>query len=244
MNGTILKTALFSAVSCMTFGGVSGTGIAATQERIDHNRGARADAEAGFQTWLWAFRTHALAQGISAATLDRELAGLSFNARTIALDRDQPVNRVQEGPILPGYLERRLTPSRIEPGRALAVRLDDILDRAEADYGVPGEIVLGIWGMETNYGGYTGNFDAVRALASLAFDGRREELFTRELVAALQMIDRGLARRDQMTGSWAGALGNPQFLPSSYMTYAVDQDGDGKPNIWGSRADTVASIAN
>ena len=98
--------------------------------------------------------------------------------------------------------------------------------------------------METSYGGYTGNFDSVRALASLAFDGRREDLFTRELVAALKMIDQGLARRDQMTGSWAGALGNPQFLPTSYLRYAVDRDGDGRPNIWGSRADTVGSIAN
>ncbi|MGB7404277.1 MAG: lytic murein transglycosylase [Pacificimonas sp.] len=210
---------------------------------IDPNRAARSDAATGFQNWLAGFRQKALDAGVSAETLDRELAGLTYNPRVVSLDRQQPVNRVTNTPILPGYLQRRLTATRIDPGKRLVVELDDVLERAEAEYGVPGDIILGIWGMETNYGGYTGNFDALRSLATLAFDGRREELFTRELIAALQMIDEGQARRQQMIGSWAGALGNPQFLPTSYRNHAVDFDGNGKANIWGSYADTVGSIA-
>ncbi|MEO0500024.1 MAG: lytic murein transglycosylase [Pseudomonadota bacterium] len=216
----------------------------AAAQWVDPNRAASADAANAFQGWLRGFRDTALAAGVGAATLDRELAGLTYNPRVVRLDRSQPEGRTSTGPILPGYLERRLTPSRIEPGRRLAVELDDELARVERDYGVDGEVILGIWGMETNYGGYTGNFDAVRSLATLAFDGRREALFTGELIAALKMIDGGLTRRDQMIGSWAGALGNPQFLPSSYLKLAVDGDGDAKPDIWGSAPDTLGSIAN
>ncbi|MBV7256934.1 lytic murein transglycosylase [Pacificimonas sp. WHA3] len=212
--------------------------------QADPNRVAAGDAANGFQNWLAGFRAKAVSAGISAEIVDRELAGLTYNPTVVRLDRQQPVNRVTDDPILPGYLARRLTPTRIDPGRRLALSLNDVLVRAEAETGVDGDIILGIWGMETNYGGYTGDFDAVRSLATLAFDGRREGLFTRELIAALEMIDRGLARRGQMVGSWAGALGNPQFLPTSYLKHAVDYDGDTKANIWGSRADTIGSIAN
>lgn len=222
----------------------TGASAADAQERADPNRAAQDDAASAFQTWLRGFRAKAIEQGVSAAVLDRELPGLTYNPKVVGYDRSQPVNRVTSGPILPGYLARRLVPSRIEPGRRLAVSLDPALKRAEAETGVDGNTILGIWGMETNYGGYTGDFDAVRSLATLAFDGRREELFTRELIAALKMIDDGKARRDQMIGSWAGALGNPQFLPTSYAKHAVDADGDGKPNIWSSETDTIASIAN
>ncbi len=236
-----IKT-IFSALALLAL--AAGASPVSAQERSDPNRAAQANAAPAFQNWLRGFRAKALAEGVSADVLDRELTGLTYNSRVVAYDRDQPVNRVSEGPILPGYLERRLVPSRIEPGRRLAVSLDPVLTRAEAETGVDGNIILGIWGMETNYGGYTGDFDAVRSLATLAFDGRREELFTRELIAALKMIDSGKARRDQMIGSWAGALGNPQFLPTSYLEHAVDADGDGRPNIWSSETDTVASIAN
>jgi|TARA_R100000501_G_scaffold12618_1_gene23279 lytic murein transglycosylase len=232
------------------FGGMVSLAILAgavpvqAQSREDPNRAARADAATGFQSWLQGFRARAIEAGVAPATLDRELDGLTYNPRVVQLDRDQPSSRTSSGPILPGYLERRLVPSRIEPGRRLAVSLNDQLLRAERETGVSGDTILGIWGMETNYGGYTGDFDAVRSLATLAFDGRREELFTDELLAALKMIDEGRARRDQMIGSWAGALGNPQFLPTSYLQHAIDYDGDGRANIWGSRADTIGSIAN
>jgi len=109
---------------------------------------------------------------------------------------------------------------------------------------VPGEIILGIYGMETSYGAVTGNFDVGRSLATLAWDGRRAKLFTTELDAVLTIVERKLAPASQLRGSWAGAMGRPQFLPSSYLAYAIDGDGDGRADIWDSEADTLASIAN
>ena len=235
------------SLSCMTlagaaFGGAMIAGEAAAQ-RDDPNRAASDNAEAAFAAWLIEFREHALEEGISEATLDRELGGLSLDERAVRLDRRQP----DVGPgraLFTDYLERRLTQSRVDRGVRVQPSVAGSLARAEAEYGVPGEVILAVWGMETSYGAVTGDFDVLRALASLAFDGRREELFTRELVAALRMIDRGLASRERMTGSWAGAMGNSQFLPSSYLNHAVDLDGDGRPNIWGSEPDTLGSIAN
>ncbi|EMD84550.1 lytic murein transglycosylase [Pacificimonas flava] len=219
---------------------LSGSAMAQT---VDPNRAAQADPEGAFQSWLQTFRTRALQEGISPATLDRELSNLELSERTIELDRRQP----DVGPgrsLYSDYIARRLTQPRIDGGVRLYPQVAPTLEKAEAEYGVPGEIVLAIWGMETSYGAVTGNFDVVRSLASLAFDGRREALFTKELVAALKIIDANDASRSRMTGSWAGAMGNSQFLPTSYLTYAVDFDGDGHPNIWGSESDTIASIAN
>ncbi|MBZ6378575.1 MULTISPECIES: lytic murein transglycosylase [Pacificimonas] len=211
--------------------------------RIDHNRAAKPNAEAAFEDWLLDFRAQALASGVDAEVVDRELAGLTLDERAIRLDRRQP----DVGPgraLFADYLPRRLTPQRISAGVRMKPQVAPALAEAEREFGVPGDIVLAIWGMETAYGAVTGDFDVIRALASLAFDGRREALFTRELIAALRMIDEGLATRQSMTGSWAGAMGNSQFLPTSYLEHAVDQDGDGRPNIWGSEPDTIGSIAN
>lgn len=209
----------------------------------DPNRVARPGAEAAFDTWLQEFRVVAREAGISEATLDRELASVELNRRAIELDRRQP----DVGPgraLFSDYLPRRLTPQRIAAGVRIKPQVSRALEQAEERFGVPGDIVLGIWGMETAYGAITGNFDVISALATLAFDGRREALFTRELVAALRMIDEGMADRGRMKGSWAGAMGNSQFLPSSYLKHAVDLDGIGGPNIWGSETDTIGSIAN
>jgi membrane-bound lytic murein transglycosylase B len=200
--------------------------------------------EMRFQKWLADFRARAAGEGISAGTLSSALDRVTYSPRVVELDRAQPDDsRPQSVPLFSDYLAARLVPARINPGKRLAAELDPTLRAVQARYGVPPEIMLGIWGMETSYGGYTGNFDLVRSLASLAFDGRREALFTRELIAALRMIDSGVPR-SRLVGSWAGATGNPQFLPSSYLTHAVDFDGDGTADIWQSRADTAASIAN
>jgi lytic murein transglycosylase len=122
-------------------------------------------------------------------------------------------------------------------------QVSGLLPRIEATYGVPGKMLLSIWGHETHYGNYTGDFDLARSLATLAYEGRRRDLFAGEFVAVLKMADRGVPR-ERLKGSWAGAFGNPQFLPSVYLTTAVDGDGDGDRDIWHSRADTLASIAN
>ncbi len=211
----------------------------------DPARGASATADSDFSLWLAEFRKRALAAGIRAEVLDRELSGLTFNRRVIGYDRAQPDDsRPQTVPQFSDYIARRLTPSRINPGREIARNYAPTLNAVEAQYGVPTEILIGIWGMETNYGGYTGNFDLIRSLASLAFDGRREALFSGELLGALKMIDQGMVSRSRLLGSWAGATGQSQFLPTSYFKHAVDFDGDGKADIWNSRADVAASIAN
>ena len=196
-----------------------------------------------FGRWLEKYRAEAQGRGLPAPWLDEALTGVSFNARVVELDRSQPDDSGQRN-VFAGYLARRLTADRVARGQAEKATWGSALARVEAAHGVPGPILLGIWGMETDYGRVTGNLDTIRALASLAFDGRREALFTRELDAAVRMVGEGRASRQQMRGSWAGAMGQPQFLPSSYLSFAVDGDGDGRADIWGSVPDTLASIAN
>lgn len=197
-----------------------------------------------FQSYLAGVRTRAIAQGVAAATVDREFAGLTLNPRVVALDRGQPGNVLSNSfsPFAP-YRAQHVDAARIDRGRSVYRAQRPRLAAIEAQTGVPESIMVAIWGHETNYGSYTGNFDLVRSLASLAFDGRRRTLFEGELIAALTMIDRGTPR-SQLKGSWAGATGNPQFLPSIYLRVARDGDGDGRADIWNSQPDTLASIAN
>lgn len=207
---------------------------------------AAASPATGFHAFLQKVRADALAADVRPQTLDAVLPYLVYDQRVVDLDRSQPDDGgpTAAPPPLAAYLARRLDAYRIDGGRSRIARLQPQLLAFESRFGVPGAILLGIWGMETNYGSYTGNFDIFRSLASLAYDGRRRVLFTGELIAALQIVDRGMAQRSALTGSWAGAMGNPQFLPSSYLKMAVDGDGDGRADIWNSEADTLASIAN
>jgi lytic murein transglycosylase len=197
-----------------------------------------------FQSYLAGVRAKAVAGGVAAATVDREFTGLTLNPRVVELDRGQPGNVLSTSfsPFAP-YRAQHVDAARIGRGRSVYLTQRTRLAAIEADTGVPEAIMVAIWGHETNYGAYTGNFDIVRSLASLAFDGRRRTLFEGELIAALTMIDRGVPR-SQLTGSWAGAMGNPQFLPSIYLRVARDGDGDGRADIWSSQPDTLASIAN
>jgi lytic murein transglycosylase len=197
-----------------------------------------------FGAWLDGYRAAAKARGVSPATLDAVLSGMTPSDRVIELDRAQPGDSGSAAARFDTYLARRLDASRISGGTAALERSNTPLATAYAKSGVPAGVVLGIWGMETSYGRVTGDFDIVRSLATLAWEGRRRTLFTKELDAAVDIIDRGLATRSQLRGSWAGAMGQPQFLPSSFLSHAVDGDGDGRSDIWGSEADTIASIAN
>lgn len=200
--------------------------------------------DAAFRSYLGAVRGRAIQQGVSPATVDREFAGLTLNPRVIALDQRQPGNpqSTSFSPFAP-YRAEHVDAARIGRGRTVYQAQRARLSAIERETGVPESIMVAIWGHETNYGSYTGDFDLVRSLASLAFDGRRRSLFEGELIAALKMIDRGTPR-SQLKGSWAGATGNPQFLPSIYLRLARDGDGDGRADIWNSQADTLASIAN
>ncbi len=205
---------------------------------------AAAQDNSGFQSYLVSLRGKAIAQGISAATFDRTVAGLSYNARVVELDRDQPGGSTNS-PIPPfaPYKARHVDASRIADGRAKYRALRPLLSKIERETGVPESIMVAIYGHETNYGRVLGGFDLPQALATLAYEGRRRDLFEGEFLATLKMIDRGVPR-GALKGSWAGAFGYPQFLPSVYLRLAVDGDGDGDKNIWSSEADGLASIGN
>jgi lytic murein transglycosylase len=200
--------------------------------------------ESGFRVYLAQVRQRALGEGVSAATLDRVLPSISFNERVVRLDKQQPEGS-SDAPVpnFAPYKARHVDASRISRGRAKYAELRPLLARIENETGVPEEIMIAIYGHETNYGAVTGNFNAPEALASLAYEGRRRSLFEAELVAVLKMIDRGVPQY-AITGSWAGALGKPQFLPSVYLRLARDGDGDGYADIWRSEVDAMTSIAN
>lgn len=220
---------LFAAVVAVTF-------FSATAH-------AQADSEEqGFQGYLQLLAARARAEGVGEATIARGISGLTLNHRVIELDRDQPGGGSSSAiaPFEP-YRRRHVDAARINGGRRQHQAITGQLAELERKFGVPGPILLAIWGHETNYGSYTGNFDLLRSLATLAYEGRRRDLFADEFIAALKMMDRGVPR-SRLVGSWAGAFGNPQFLPSVYLRVAVDGDGDGFADIWSSRSDTLSSI--
>ncbi len=205
---------------------------------------AQSVSSSGFQSYLQQVRQKALQQGVSARTLDRVLPGLTYNPRVIELDQSQPGGRPRSAiPPFAPYQRRHITPQRIANGKAAYRRLVSKLVDVERETGVPGHIIMSIYGKETNYGSYTGNFDIPRSLATLAYEGRRRALFEGELLAVLKMIDGGVPQ-SALKGSWAGAMGKPQFLPSVYLRLAKDGNGDGYADIWNSEYDAVASIAN
>lgn len=200
--------------------------------------------ELSFDAYLQLLMARARAEGVSEGTIQRMTAGLTPNDRVIQLDRAQPGTPTRTGyPLLAPYISSHVDSARIGGGRNLYIENRPSLRRIEAEYGVPGEIVLAIFGHETAYGQVKGGFDLSRALATLAWEGRRRELFASEFVDLLKIADKGFDRSD-LVGSWAGAFGNPQFLPSVYLRLAKDGDGDGKADLFHSRADTYASIAN
>jgi membrane-bound lytic murein transglycosylase B len=197
-------------------------------------------ADTDFPTWLRQFRADALERGIRADTLDRSLTGIQPIPRVIELDRRQPESTLT----FDQYIERVINDRRVETGRQMLVTHKDLLEQVSAKYRVQPRFIVALWGIETDFGRITGDYPIFAALATLAHDGRRSNFFRGELLNALRMVDRGLADPQRMRGSWAGAMGQSQFMPSSFLAYAVDHDGDGKPDLWGSQSDVFASIAN
>jgi len=196
--------------------------------------------EPGFARWLDGVRASARAAGISEATLHAAFDGVRFLPRVVEQDRAQPefTRSVWD------YLDSAVSPQRVMRGqdRLLQVRAD--ADAAATRYGVPASILVAIWGMESNYGSNYGDIPTIDALATLGFEGRREDWARGQLLAALKILQNGDIDRAHMIGSWAGAMGQTQFLPSNFLAYAVDADGDGRRDIWGSMADVLASTAN
>ena len=197
----------------------------------------------GFQRYLQLVASKARGQGVSQQAIDSALGGLTYNPRVVALDRAQPGSRSASPPPFRDYYLRHIGAARINGGRAALAENAALIGPMAAQYGVPSQLIVAIWGKETFYGRIKGDFDLARSLASLAYEGRRRDLFEGELIALMKMLDRGVPRA-RMLGSWAGAFGNPQFLPSVYLRVARDGDGDGDADIWNDREDTFASIAN
>ncbi|MGC5797892.1 lytic murein transglycosylase [Sphingomonas sp. NFX23] len=224
---TWLRNGAFGAIAMLSVGGP-----------------AVAQDDAGFQSYMRELRQQALADGVSARTADAVFPTLTLNPRVIELDRAQPgATNSSAIPAFAPYRTQHVDAARIARGRQTYQAQRYRLQRIEQQTGVPESVMVAIWGHETNYGSYTGDFDLLRSLASLAYEGRRRSLFAGEFIAGLKMLDRGVTR-SQLKGSWAGAMGNPQFLPSIYLRIARDGDGDGRADIWNSPADTLASIGN
>ncbi|CAN5399082.1 lytic murein transglycosylase [soil metagenome] len=192
-----------------------------------------------FDAWLAAFKQKALAAGLTQQLLDRELDGVTPDPKVISLDGRQPEFSKPVG----DYIKGVISDDRVAVGQGKREALT-FLPGIESRYGVPRDILLAVWAMESAFGKLQGNFDVVRSMASLAADGRRRTWAEGELIAALKIIDSGEVTRAQLRGSWAGAMGQTQFLPSNYLTTAVDNDGDGHRDIWGSDSDSLASAAN
>lgn len=193
-----------------------------------------------FREWLEGVRAEAVKRGLKPETISSSLDGLKPIPRVIELDRKQPEFTLT----LNQYLSRVVNKNRVIKGRRLLKENAALLAEVTAKHPVQPRFIVALWGIETDFGRLTGGFSVIRALATLAHDGRRSAYFRKELFNALTIVDQGHITAEKMMGSWAGAMGQSQFMPSSFLNYAVDYNGDGRRDIWTTRADVFASAAN
>lgn len=193
-----------------------------------------------FEAWIDDFKVRAQTAGIQEQILNEALSGISPNMRVIELDRKQPEGKKT----FSAYLDLVVTGKRIQKGRALLAEHRPILEKIGREYGVPPQYIVALWGIESSYGANTGGFSVVESLATLAWEGRRRDFFTGELVKALKILQGNHISLENMKGSWAGAMGQNQFMPSSFFNFAVDYNHDGRRDIWSDKADIFASTAN
>jgi len=194
----------------------------------------------GFETWLADFEAEALGRGISSQTVEAALSGVERIPRVIELDRRQPKSPRD----FCGYLDRRLTETRIARGRRVLKEQRVLLGQISAEYGVPSRYLVALWGLETNFGDYLGDFPVIGSLVTLAHDARRGDVFREQALAALRIVEEGHHDPQGMKGSWAGAIGQVQLMPTTFLEYAVDYDGDGRKDVWTSLPDALATAAN
>lgn len=199
-----------------------------------------AKAAPEFETWVANFKEDAKRQGISQKTLDKAFVGVAPVKRIIELDRKQPEGTMT----FAQYKNRVISDARIAQGRKMYQKHKQLLEETAKNYGVPAQYIVALWGVETSYGNNTGGFGVVTALSTLAHDGRRSSFFRKELINALKILDEGHITLEDMKGSWAGAMGQNQFMPSSFHAFAVDGNNDGRRDIWTSLPDVFASTAN
>ncbi len=202
--------------------------------------GTASAASDGFGAWLEGFEAEALERGISGQTLEAALAGVEPIPRVIELDRRQPRSPRD----FCGYLDRRLTETRIARGRRVWKEHRALLKEITAEYGVPSRYLVALWGLETNFGDYLGDFPVIASLVTLAYDSRRGDVFREQVFAALRIVEEGHHDPRSMKGSWAGATGQVQLMPTTFLEYAVDYDGDGRKDVWTSLPDSFATAAN
>jgi len=213
--------------------------VLALANALQANASTAEDSEA-FASCVKQLMLKAKEASISSATIDQTLTNVSHNPRVIELDRQQPEFTTS----FADYLNRRVTQDRIKQGRALLKQHRQLLDDASARFGVPARYLVAFWGLETNYGRFLGKMNVPDSLTTLACDPRRSDYFTSELIDALKIIDEGIVAPQKMEGSWAGAMGHVQFMPSAYRRYALDYDGDGKRDLWRSLPDAMGSAAH
>ena len=193
-----------------------------------------------FDSWLAALRIEATQKGISEAVLDKALTGVTPLPRVIELDCSQPEFKLT----FEQYLGKVISSTRKKTAAAKLKEHDALLSEISKKYGVQKRFLVTFWGVETSFGRYLGSFNVPQALVTLAYDGRRSAYFRKEMLNALTILEQGHMAPEAMKGSWAGAMGQSQFMPSSFLNYAVDWDGDGRSDLWGSKADVFASSAN
>ena len=196
--------------------------------------------EEGFAEYIIKLKAEALAQGFSQALIDESFAEVKFHKRAVKADRSQPENIET----LDTYLPKRVPKWKVDKARALYKEHQALLKQIGEKYQVQPRFIVALWGLETNFGKFTGGYNVISALATLAYEGRREVFFKKQLMAALTILDEGHISNENMKGSWAGAMGQNQFMPTSFLSYAVDGDGDGKKDIWQNQVDIFSSMAN
>lgn len=201
---------------------------------------AQADDQEDFEEWLVDMKARAINEGIPPDVVSAGLDGLLLDERVVELDQKQPEGKLT----LTEYLEKTINARRIRIGKAMLEQYRSELSAVSRRYGVQPEFIVALWGIESDYGAHRGKFSVVRSLATLGFEGRRRELFSNQLIAALRIVANEKINPAELSGSWAGAMGNCQFMPTTYLKYAADGDGDGHRDIWNSVPDTFASIAN
>ena len=222
------------------FGGALAAAFLAFAQSAVSAQDLAAASEPSFAEWLETFKAQAIAEGVSSAVVEDAFAGVTVNERVFELNEDQP----EFSRAVWDYLDRAVSQTRIEQGRTRRAQNAALFAEIEDQYGVDSEIIAAIWGLESSFGDIMGDYDAIAALTTLGWKGRRTSYGRSQLIGALKIIENGYASREQLKGSWAGAMGHTQFIPTTYLSYAIDHDGDGRRDIWSNLADVFASTAN
>lgn len=201
---------------------------------------AQAKDQAGFADYVNQLKQEALSQGFSAEFIEQQFSDIEFHQKAVVADKNQPETKLT----LDKYLSTRVPDWKVQKAIKLLNENKAQLQQVEQQYGVQARFIVALWANESNFGSYMGKYPVISSLATMAYEGRREEFFKKQLFAALTIVQQGHINKDKFLGSWAGATGQSQFMPSTFLAYAVDFDGDGKKDIWGNTSDVFASIAN